>query len=669
MNARACTMAVLAMALVACAASRADDPRAVAGLGGSFADSPWPSDVLREGGHLRVESIPFEGKDDALAAMAASLSELDGAPVRTSIFFPLGGGALRNGPQDDAATLVDLTDGAASPTQLALFYREATRELVALAPSSAVLREQHIYGCFVGDARVVPSAEMGRALRGEGPHAAAYAPLAAYLQAHPAKVGAATVFTVGQPSRVLFAMRGQADALPPPRVVVTRTLATQPELDDLFGAPATTRPGQGDPKGIVHDAIGAVVTGTFDAPYYLDAPKDVLGRIPLDGAGAPVAKSTTTIPFFLTLPRGGAGKVPVLVYQHGLNAGRWQVAAVANDYARAGYATIGIDALWHGSRQPGAKDRVHNFSGAPGPDGLADLDELGASFLFFDFAGDAAHGIGPLDGRYVRDSLRQAVFEVTELVRLLVHGDTSPFAAGVTLDASHLVYTSESFGSVLGASVLAVSPDLGAAVLSVGGAGVFLPIFPDSPFFQPALGLFVRPTIDATLDFSDPVGLPAEAQRAVSLMQAILEPGEPAAFAPHIARFPSGKPKSVLFLQAFSDELIPNQGGELLASIAGATQVTVPGFSRALRFAELPSAAAPYAGPPGAPTVAVVQVERATHTMFTTFEGDAQYTQGFPPATKLGTPVRVKEPIEEIHAMALAFARSYAAGAPEVRAK
>ena len=38
----------------------------------------------------------------------------------------------------------------------------------------------------------------------------------------------------------------------------------------------------------------------------------------------------------------------------------------ANDYARAGYATIGVDAIWHGDRAPKRKDEVHNFSGAPG---------------------------------------------------------------------------------------------------------------------------------------------------------------------------------------------------------------------------------------------------------------------------------------------------------------
>ena len=178
----------------------------------------------------------------------------------------------------------------------------------------------------------------------------------------------------------------------------------------------------------------------------------------------------------------------------------------------------------------------------------------------------------------------------------------------------------------------------------------------------------MRPTFDESLDFSDPTALPAEAQRTVSLMQAILEPGEPAAFAPHLARPADGAPKSALFLQAYSDELIPNQGGELLAAIAGATSVTIPGFSRPLRFADLPTAPAPYAAKAGAPTVAVVQVERATHTMFTTMRGDAQYAPGFPPAKALDAPVTIDEPIEAVHAMAIAFARSYANGAPQVTA-
>jgi hypothetical protein len=326
---------------------------------------------------------------------------------------------------------------------------------------------------------------------------------------------------------------------------VDKVIVGDAALDDFFGKPTTTRSGLGDPAGITHDQVLAVVLGSFDAPYLLGNElhdREHLGRIALDAAGKPMIQGTATVPFMLTIPRApqrpDLAKTPVMIFQHGLNAGRWQVTTVANDYARAGYASIGIDALWHGERRPGHKDDIHNFSGAPGADGIADNDDLGASLIFFDFNGDAAVGAHALDGRYVRDNFRQAVLDVTELTRLLKEGDLSavakadPALASLTLDATHLVYTSESFGSILGAMTLATDARLEAGVLSVGGAGISLPTFANSPFFARIAFLFLKSGFDHDLDVSNPVELPAEAQRSLSLLQAALEPGDPVAFAP-----------------------------------------------------------------------------------------------------------------------------------------
>lgn len=55
--------------------------------------------------------------------------------------------------------------------------------------------------------------------------------------------------------------------------------------------------------------------------------------------------------------------------------------------------------------------------------GLADADDFGASVSAFDFNGDPARGIGPLDGRYVRDNFCQAIVDLAELVRFLKSSD------------------------------------------------------------------------------------------------------------------------------------------------------------------------------------------------------------------------------------------------------
>jgi hypothetical protein len=667
-----------------CSSSASEDGRAVAQMTDAIDGSPWPFDGHREGDHLRVTGLSkFDGQEEKLRDLEAALSELDGTPVKTSIFFPTIGGSLADGPMEGSAHVVDLSDADPdAPVEFKLFHRLATREVVALSPVGHAFREGHRYGCWLDDRVVRASSEMNDALHGRGARASIFAPLVTKLGAE-TRVGAATVFTVGHPTRLLDAMRDVVDGTAPPRARVDKVIVGAAALDDFFGKPTTTRSGLGDPAGITHDQVFAVVLGSFEAPYFLGNDlhdREHLGRIARDAAGKPTVQGAATVPFLLTLPRapqgGDLAKTPVMIFQHGLNAGRWQVTTVANDYARAGYATIGVDALWHGERRPGHEDAVHNFSGAPGADGLADNDDLGASLVFFDFNGDAAVGAHALDGRYVRDNFRQAVLDLTELTRLLKDGDLSavaaadPALASLTLDAAHLVYTSESFGSILGAMTLAVDARLEAGVLSVGGAGIFLPTFADSPFFARLAFLFLKSGFDHDLDVTAPASLPAEAQRSLSLLQAALEPGDPIAFASKIARYPDAargrKPKSLLLLQANSDELIPNQSGELLASVSGATAVTIEGHTKPLRYVSLPVAAAPFGGSTSEVTVAIVNVDPATHTMFTGFKAAREYEPDFPPPRKLPAPIDVDNPIEWLHGLAVRVASGQRSDPPSV---
>ncbi|MCC6747885.1 MAG: hypothetical protein IT371_09525 [Deltaproteobacteria bacterium] len=619
-----------------------------------------------------MEPLPFKGSPAALERLSAALGELDGAPVRTSIFFSTdGAGTLASGPQSGAVRLYDLTSEApASPRELPLHYRAETRELVGVMPADLVLEEGHRYAGVVDETWLEPSSAMAQALAGQGPYAAVYAPLRARAQAlglDLSHVGAATVFTVGTPSARLVALRQQLGATPLPKARVTRVIKGA-ELDDFFGTPSTARSGLGDPKGVVHEAIAAVVLGTFEAPWYLSRSTTQLGRIVYDATGAAKQNGTTVIPFLLTIPRrppGSTEKVPLLIYQHGLNSGRVQAAVVANDYARAGYATIGADALWHSDRASGATDLLHNLSGAEGPDGLADLDPLGALTVFFTIKGDEAAGIGAFDGRYVQDNFRQAVVELGQLVRLAKLGDLSAVAAadaslkGLELDGRRVVYTSESFGSILGSMLTAVDPDLEAAVLSVGGAGLFLPIFSNSPFFSSLLELLLRGTFDARIELGRPDLVPAAAQRSLNLLQAALEPGDPVVYVRRIARAPVGAPKSVLLFQAYSDEILPNQAGELLASAVGAPVVEVLGRTMPLRYVTLPTVKPPLKANLNGATVGVLNVAPATHTMYVGFKGEHAFAYGFPPIRALSAPVPVDNPTEWVHDVALRFADSF----------
>ena len=96
----------------------------------------------------------------------------------------------------------------------------------------------------------------------------------------------------------------------------------------------------------------------------------------------------------LVLPvRASYAGTPVVIFQHGINDDRKAVLEVSNSFAAKGYAVLGIDELWHGSRRPMAVDLVNNLSGDLVPDGIGDPETFGAVQYFFDFNGDQAAGV------------------------------------------------------------------------------------------------------------------------------------------------------------------------------------------------------------------------------------------------------------------------------------
>jgi hypothetical protein len=408
---------------------------------------------------------------------------------------------------------------------------------------------------------------------------------------------------------------------------------------------------------VVHDAVARVIEGTFDSPHYLSPTPGTLGLFDADMK----IKATEQIPFILTLPvRADYANTPVLIFQHGINADRSQLLTVANDYARRGYATIGIDELWHGSRGPGAVDEVFNLSGQPGQDGIGDGGN--AIQYFFDFNGDSANGILPIDSRYVRDNFKQAAVDLMQLVRVVGRGELSALrtaAPGLTFDKSKLVYTSESFGSILGAIVIAVDPELQSAVLDVPGGGLLIDLVPNSASFAQLLQPFVSGAFDTYVDVNHPDMLPVRAQMSLNILQQAIEPGDGLALSSVID--PS---KNVLILEAFNDETVPNQANEALASAMGARQVTLSAGSQPLSYIKLTAAAAPLSSASG--LRAVVQMAEASHVMFTQQTGRHNYAPSFPPFSKLPQPVQFDNPIERVHQLALDFVDGVGAGAPVV---
>jgi hypothetical protein len=627
---------------------------------GDLRSTPWPSDVLLgDDGRLAIKPpFPFSGQDAPTALLAQALSELDGFGTVTSVFFPVS--APVQVDADATATVIDL-EGSEPPRKFPLLYRASTRQLVALAPPGTVLREHHRYGCVVasgvhddGGRPLRPSKAMADLLAGGPTTPMSFQLLAGALGSQPL---AATAFTTRTVSA--WASAALADlATRPPVATPTRRFEPGPDLDDLFGGPVTTtRPGRPSSGGVLHDHVGLVVEGTFPSPSYLSATPGQPGLF--DDVPAP--KSVDAVPFMLILPTASpndaAAPPPVAIFQHGINGDRSTMLLVADDYTARGYAVLGIDAPFHGSRQPGAIDLVNNLSGLPIPDGIGDPVGLPVT-TFFDLLGDASLGIAPVDPRSMRDNLRQATIDLLQTVRLVTAGDWSQ-VSGVVLSPAAPLYTGASFGGILGANVLAVDPTVPAAVLASAGGGLFVDMFPNSP----TLGGLVVSLIGAGYDFGitveHPNTDPARAQMSLNLIQTLIEPGDGLALAGATA--PS---KCLLLIEAFNDEVVANHSTESLAAAWGASQVTLAG-SPPTRVVALPAAPPPFAADP---LRALVQLAPACHTTYTLQSDTRSYADGAPPFVSLASPLTVDNPIETAHAVALDFMDSVRRGAPSVAA-
>jgi dienelactone hydrolase len=631
---------------------------------------PWPSDaLLGADGKVFVKTpLPFDSNvEDNLVSLAAVLSTADGFSTTRSVFFPVSEDLV----VDDGATatVIDLDDPSKA-IDFPLFYRVDTKQLVAMAPLGTALLEHHQYGCFVAAGAhdmsghaLHPSSAMRDAMAGNGDvgKRASYQKLAKALKAMSVDPQAATAFTTQ--TLTAWAQKAATDlAAMPPKVTVELTFSAPTDLDNVFGGPATTtKPGHPPSGGVLHSNIAAVVTGHFDSPHYLAPTPGTLGVF--DDAMS--VKATDHIPYILVLPiRSNYASTPIVIFQHGINSDRSAVLTVANSYAARGYATLGIDELWHGSRLPGNVDEKFNLSGQPGHDGIGDPTASGAVQYFFDFAGDPNVGALPVDPHYIRDNFRQAEIDLMQEVRLARGGDFSavvtalPQLTNLSFDGSKVVYTGESFGSIMGAAVLAVDPLLEAAVLDVGGGGILSDLAPNAPQFATLLQPFIAGAFDTIVDVNHPDTEPVAAQMSLQLVQSVIDPGDGLALAA------SADPgKSVLFLFAYLDETVPNQSNQSLARGFGATEVPLTAGTHPLEHVRLPMAPAPYMA---SPLRAVVQLDPAAHGMYTGQTGQHEFMPPFPPFNRYATPIKITLPIVQAHALALGFIDGFRSGAPVV---
>ncbi|CAN5657259.1 hypothetical protein BH09MYX1_BH09MYX1_03270 [soil metagenome] len=333
----------------------------------------------------------------------------------------------------------------------------------------------------------------------------------------------ATSFTTATPTSATFAMAKRARTTLVPTLVEPWTIET----------PLA-------PDGRVR------YRARFEVPEYRD-PSD--GRWHVENA-LPKEVKKTSLEVFLSFSNGNkTGKRPVVIYQHGLGGDKDGTWGTTQRLADLGCAVIGIDSPEHGSRAPG---------------GTTDTIVWITSFLGVDL------GAKTFDVGKASDNFREMASDQLELVRFLgAEKDLDLLPVGAPdgipdLDVSQILYIGHSFGSVQGATILSIAPEIEHAVWNVGGAGLTVLLRESGLFSLVLKGLRPPGTPEGSLG------------RFFSIIQAVVDPGDAANYARYVALeappdVVGWKPRDVLLQESVPDGIVPNASSEVLARAAGLT--------------------------------------------------------------------------------------------------
>ncbi len=665
---------------------------------------PFPNDLLidDEGQlHMSSESMHFGAgaNQEVIGLVAAAFEDDDCYGSSTGVILPMVG--LGEGDALDPATLddssvrmIDLQTGESVPIETHVRARQ--QQLYVRARIGTALAEGHTYAVIVQDGvallsgqplsiardlRVVLADETSTDPRLQSARRA-YAPLREFLANEPlsrSSILAASVFTTCDFSGDMQAIRSVLDARPAPVLTLDQIWRAGAELDGLLGTPASDEPGFGHPDGVAHSQLAYLVRGTFSWPNFQSSTPNKLGSWQRASNGAPMAKGEDLVPLTIAIPAGltSYADMPVVIFQHGLNGASSQLVSVANTLAARGIATIGIDIPFHGERYPRAVDNKHNFTGLAEPDGITDDTGPSPVLYLFDLLGD--ENVAALDPRVMTAGFAQGAIDVFGLVSLIESGDFGALVAqeaaldGISFQSDRIVYSSESFGGLIGTVALAFEPRLRAAFLAVAGGGVIADLVEKSPevgdLFLPVLG----GTFDVPLNQLDPLVDPAHTHRAFQLMGTLMSRSDPLAYATRLRE----RQIHMVLAAAYSDEIVSNQSSEALAAALGLPWLEVPGVvesgPRYLTPGELSVSQLPASNnvelEDGPRTQGFFELDPASHGMLTIRNGHRNYAIGFPPATPLADTEEFDNPTTELQTMLADFAESYiATGTPSLPA-
>jgi hypothetical protein len=440
------------------------------------------------------------------------------------------------------------------------------------------------------------------------------------LRVRESNIVAASVFTTQSATAILEKIRDQIHAATPAPADFllgpggTRTVFP---LDRVTGITWNQQTGDDPPAfttaslrpdllRVIPGVVGELAYGKYVSPDYEVHPGEYIPQVPTH-SGTPAVQGMSEVYFQLALPSGPkpAGGWPVAIFGQGLPSGGpgWNFPEAAS-MAEQGIATISIAQPGGGfgplstltvNRTPADGGPVTFLAGGRGRDQ------------------DGDHAIGNTEGAwaarpqaiiYLRDTQRQMVADLMQLVREIEVGMDVDGDGTADLDSSRIYYFGQSFGGIYGTEFLAVEPDVRTGVLNVGGGSVVedfrlhpnvrlvaqaaslaarVPSVINAPGVRQIDGVaVVAPYYNENLPLRDGVPLHVlledgtsydirspvinavpgamAIQEVVEHMKWVTLSGDPLAFVPHLRREPlAGVPtKSVIFQFAKGDQNVLN---------------------------------------------------------------------------------------------------------------
>lgn len=581
---------------------------------------PFPNDALMQGGKV---NLPARPDDDAqLAALKAMLNTLDGFSTTASLLTELG--------DDTGATSGRIDAGSLDPSQFLLVNLSNPNETVeVIVTCRACGRADEAPGEEPDQLALKPA----RPLRGHTPWALFWLKGARGLDGRavaanptfalarldtPLEVDgvsqldgvddetAARLEPLRQRLHPLFAVT-DARGIAREDILLAwsfRTLSVSEPLAALTALPATAWNLSTQISGNLtdvdlsplalasaisgvdfHSEIRAAKEGEFSTGLALDpTAEEVLG----DGTTRPTEGAFTdallqvprreALRFILFLPKTAKypdGRIPILIFQHGLGGGRRHASLLANTAAKHGYALVAIDAPLHGDRSfcqsdnecvAGTSCLNHRC-----PGGYRSSDPTGTP----DISGNQFVSIS--NPFYTRDHFRQAVIDLAQLVRVVQDTDKGIGAISVDdpstpppekLDVSEIGFVGQSLGGIIGALATAAIPDLPAATLNVpGGSQTDIILRATDPAFEA-----IKAELDASLEAR---GMTPGSQRYEEFLDTarwIMDPADPQNFGRHFIAEPltnpltgSPMPRKYVFVSwTEGDPVVPNYCTDLL---------------------------------------------------------------------------------------------------------